>query len=108
MRTVWTGVAMAAAVVLGSATAQAQSGSTADKGNDLGSPPAIQGESWFGTGDQDNNRMGERRTDKQKNAIETKDQGPIGKVPDAAKGETGLKGETAAGSGSSGSGGTVR
>lgn len=113
MRTVWTGVAMAAAVVLGSATAaQAQSGKTADKGNDLGSPPAIQGESWFGTGDQDNNRMGERRTDKQKNAIETKDQGPIGKVPDAARGETGLKGETtgsgSSGSGAAGSGGTVR
>lgn len=98
MRTVWMGLAMAAAVTLGSAAAQEVKG--LDKGNDLGEKPAIQGESWFGTGDQDNNRMGERRTDKQKNAVETKDQGPIGRVPDASKGETGLKGETT-GSGAS-------
>ncbi|HYG86358.1 MAG TPA: hypothetical protein VD978_08880 [Azospirillum sp.] len=99
MRTAWMGLLIAAAVVLGSAavTALAQDG----KGNDLGEKPPVQGESWFGTGDQDNNRMGERRTDKQKNAIETKDQGPIGKVPDASKGETGLKGESG-GSGTSG------
>jgi len=104
MRTVWTGLAAAAAMMLGSAALAAQDGKSPEKGSDLGAPPAIQGESWFGTGDQDNNRMGERRTDKQKNAIETKDQGPIGRVPDAAKGETGLKGE-ATGSGSSGGSG---
>jgi len=92
------GLAIAAAVVLGSAAGTALA--EENKGSDLGEKPAIQGESWFGTGDQDNNRMGERRTDKQKNAIETKDRGPIGKVPDASKGETGLKGETA-GSGTS-------
>ncbi|WP_431857205.1 hypothetical protein [Azospirillum sp.] len=108
MRTVWTGLAAAAALTLGSAALAAQDGKSADggsgKGSDLGTPPAIQGESWFGTGDQDNNRMGERRTDKQKNAIETKDQGPIGRVPDAAKGETGLKGESTGSGSSAGSG----
>ena len=45
--------------------------------------------------------MGERRTDKQKNAVETKDQGPIGRIPDASKGETGLKGESGGSTGGS-------
>ena len=105
MRTVWTGLVIAAAVMLGSAaSALAQDGKAGNTGSGLGEKPALQGESWFGTGDQDNNRMGERRTDKQKNAVETKDQGPIGKVPDASKGETGLKGEA----GSSGSSGATK
>jgi hypothetical protein len=110
MRTVWTGLAIAAAVALGSvaATALAQDGKAGNTGSGLGEKPALQGESWMGsTGSQDP-ALGERRTDKQKNAVETKDQGRIGKVPDASKGETGLKGEAggsgadSAGSGSAG------
>ncbi|HEY0834149.1 MAG TPA: hypothetical protein VGE72_09605 [Azospirillum sp.] len=91
MRNVWLGGLIAAAVVLGSmaATALAE-----DKGKgDLGEKPAMQGESWMGSTGAQDPTMGERRTDQQRNAIETAKDGRSGTIPDAAKGESGLKDE---------------
>ncbi|HYH23281.1 MAG TPA: hypothetical protein VD995_32100 [Azospirillum sp.] len=100
MRNVWQGGLIAAAVVLGSlaATALAKEKGKSDPGkSDLGEKPAIQGESWLGSTGAQDPTMGERRTDKQLNAIETAKEGRSGTIPDASKGETGLKGEPLSG-----------
>jgi hypothetical protein len=102
MRNVWQGGLIAAAVVLGSlaATALAE-----EKGkSDLGEKPAMQGESWMGSTGAQDPAMGERRTDMQKNAIETTKDGRSGTVPDASRGESGLKDEAPAGGNDGGKG----
>lgn len=101
---------LAASLALSSAAvaqdAKTQDAKTMEGG--LGAAPPSQGEAWMeSTGAQDPT-LGERRTEKQNNAVETRAQGRIGSVPDAASGESGLKPGTAesvrpqSGSGTSG------
>ncbi|KAA0677037.1 hypothetical protein [Roseomonas genomospecies 6] len=99
-------IALLAASLALSGAAVAQDAKTMEGG--LGAAPPSQGEAWMeSTGAQDPT-LGERRTDKQKNAVETRAQGRVGSVPDAASGDSGLKPGTAesmrnqSGSGASG------
>ncbi|CAO3415324.1 hypothetical protein [Azospirillum argentinense] len=99
-------IALLAASLALTGAAVAQDAKTMEGG--LGAAPPSQGEAWMeSTGAQDPT-LGERRTEKQKNAAETRAQGRIGSVPDAASGESGLKPGTAesvktqSGSGASG------
>lgn len=99
-------IALLAASLALSGAAAAQDAKTMEGG--LGAAPPSQGEAWMeSTGTQDPT-LGERRTDKQKNAVESRAQGRIGSVPDAGSGESGLKPGTAesvknqSGSGASG------
>lgn len=99
-------IALLAASLALSNAAAAQDTKTMEGG--LGAAPPSQGEAWMeSTGAQDPT-LGERRTDKQNNAVETRAQGRIGSVPDAASGDSGLKPGTAesvkpqSGSGASG------
>ncbi|MBK3774038.1 hypothetical protein GAY31_07605 [Azospirillum brasilense] len=86
-------IALLAASLALSSGAAAQDAKTMEGG--LGAAPPSQGEAWMeSTGAQDPT-LGERRTDKQRNAAETRAQGRIGSVPDAASGESGLKPGTA-------------
>ncbi|HYH21605.1 MAG TPA: hypothetical protein VD995_23595 [Azospirillum sp.] len=100
MRNIWLGGLIAAAVVLGSVAATALAEERGTGG--LGEKPAIQGESWLGSTGAQDPTMGERRTDKQRNAVETAKEGRSGTIPDASKGETGLKDEPPSGKGGEG------
>lgn len=63
----------------------------ADEPPTLSETPPIQGESWLGGAQQIDPTLGERRTDKQRNAVETKRDGTTGRIPDAGSGDSGLK-----------------
>jgi len=62
-----------------------------DEAETLSETPPVQGESWLGGAQQIDPTLGERRTGKQRNAVETRRDGTIGHVPDAGSGDSGLE-----------------